>query len=90
MACRNEESLTNKFLFQVIFWGVREMKRAQLMNIKRPRADIDCCYPVVDLEGNAREFVSSPICKDASKNPNFDNPIVLFDVVSALYILGDG
>ena len=88
MKCTNKESLTYTFLFQVIFWGVREMKRAQLMTIKRPRTDIDCCYPVVDLEGKAREFVSSPICKDASKNPNFDNPIALFDVVSALLNFG--
>eukprot|EP00795_Rhopilema_esculentum_P007851 gene7851-13729_t len=69
-----------KHRVEVIFWGVREMKRAQLMSINRPRVDIDCCYPTKDKEGNEKTFMESTICKSASKNPNFDNPVVLFDV----------
>lgn len=73
-------------MFQVIFWGVREMKRAQFMSVNRPRVDIDCCYPVTPL-GDSKDktipFVESTICKNAKSNPNFHNPIALFDVVSS-------
>ena len=53
------------------------------MNINRPRVDIDCCYPVTDpFTSEEKPFVESPVCRNARINPNFDNPIVLFDVVS--------
>ncbi len=69
-----------------MFWGVREMKRAQLMNINRPQADIDCCYTVQLLDKSRLSCVKSTVCKDASKNPNFDNPIVVFDVVRIMQL----
>ena len=69
----------------MIFWGVREMKRAQLMSVNRPRVDIDCCYPVQEQGStDSRSIVESTICKNARVNPNFDHPISLFDVVSLI------
>lgn len=70
-----------KHRVEVICWGVREMKRAQLLSINRPRVDIDCCYPITQLGSmESKAFVESSICKNARVNPNFDDPIILFDV----------
>ena len=58
------------------------MKRAQLLSINRPRVDIDCCYRVTQFGSlESKAFVESAICKNARVNPNFDDPIILFDVV---------
>eukprot|EP00794_Sanderia_malayensis_P004875 gene4875-5514_t len=65
---------------RVLFWGVREMKRAQLMSINRPQVDIDCCYQATLLDGSQVSCVMSDPCKNTNRNPNFENSVQVFDV----------
>ena len=57
---------------EVLCWGVREMKRFQLLKVTSPLVELECGGIVIKSE---------PI-KDASKNPNFPKPVMSFDVVS--------
>ena len=59
---------------QVLCWGVRDMKRYQLLSVTSPLVEVECGGTVVRTQ---------PI-KDASKDPNFPDPIISFDVVSKL------
>ena len=56
---------------QVLFWGVREMKRVNLTTVDRPQVDADC----------AGHVAQSTVIVNAKKNPNFANPVAYFDVV---------
>ena len=56
---------------QVLFWGVREMKRINLTTVDRPQVDIDL----------AGHVIQSTVITNAKKNPNFQNPVIFFDVV---------
>ena len=56
---------------QVLCWGVRDMKKYQLLSVTSPLVEIECGGTVVRTQ---------PI-KDASKDPNFPDPIISFDVV---------
>ncbi len=56
----------------MLFWGVREMKRVQLLTVDSPRADIEIAGAVV----------SSKKIDNIDKNSNFDNPVTYIDVVS--------
>jgi len=58
-------------LIQVLFWGVRELKRIQLTSVDRPRIDIEC----------AGHVLASSVISNAKKNPNFLIPVKSFDVV---------
>jgi len=66
---------THRIIFviaiQVLCWGVRDMKRYQLLKVDSPLVEIECGGTVVRTQ---------PI-KDASKDPNFPDPIISFDVV---------
>jgi len=59
---------------QVLFWGLRELKRVQLMSVDRPRIDIEC----------AGHVLSSSAIQSFKKNPNFAIPVKYFDVVSII------
>lgn len=48
------------------------MKKYQLANVNSPSIHFEC-------GGNVRE---SAVLRNAKKNPNFDNPLLFFDVVS--------
>ena len=58
-------------MVQVLCWGVRDMKRFQLLKVDSPLVELECGGTVV----RTRHI------KNASKNPNFPEPIVTFDVV---------
>ena len=60
-------------LSQVLFWGIRELKRIQLTSIDRPRIDIEC----------AGHVLASSVIANAKKNPNFLVPVKSFEVVIA-------
>ena len=64
---------------QVLCWGVRDMKKYQLLSVTSPLVEIECGGTVVRTQ---------PI-RDASKDPNFPDPIISFDVVSKdeLYLI---
>ncbi len=59
------------WLLQVLFWGVRDIKRVQFTSVDKPRIDIEC----------AGNVLSSSIIQNAKKNPNFAIPVKSFDVV---------
>ncbi|XP_025096654.1 myoferlin-like isoform X4 [Pomacea canaliculata] len=56
---------------EVLCWGVRNMKKYQLANVNSPSIHFEC-------GGNVRE---SAVLRNAKKNPNFDNPLLFFDVM---------
>ena len=60
------------FIFQVLFWGVRDLKRVQLTTVDKPRIDIEC----------AGHVLQSAAILNCKKNPNFSVPVKYFDVVS--------
>lgn len=64
-------ALPSLFSLQVLFWGVREMKRINLTTVDRPQVDIDL----------AGHIIPSTVITNAKKNPNFQNPVSFFDLV---------
>ena len=63
--------ISTSYHLQVLFWGVREMKRVNLTTVDRPQVDADC----------AGHVAQSTVIVNAKKNPNFANPVAYFDVV---------
>ena len=63
------------FSSQVLCWGVRDMKRYQLLKVDSPLVELECGGTVLQ----------SKYIKDASRNPNFPEPIVTIDVVRTCY-----
>jgi len=59
--------------FQVLCWGVRDMKRYQLLKVTSPLVELECGGTVIQ---------SKPI-EDASKDSNFPHHIITMDVVSS-------
>ncbi|KAK3090409.1 hypothetical protein FSP39_011632 [Pinctada imbricata] len=62
--------ILSKHRIEVLFWGVRDLKRVQLTSVDRPRIDIEC----------AGHVLSSTVISNAKKNPNFNVPVKHFDV----------
>lgn len=58
---------------QVLFWGLRDLKRINLAQVDRPRVDIEC----------AGKGVQSVLIQNYKKNPNFSTLVKWFEVVSA-------
>jgi len=78
---------TMTYIVEVYFWGVREMKRVKYLHVIRPRVNLDCCYKVRAFDTktrkkcqNKQQSISSSICKNARFNPNFEDPVVVFEV----------
>ena len=65
-------SLFQLHSLQVLCWGVRDMKKYQLMAVNSP---------LVELECGGHIKCTDPI-KNAKENPNFPTPVVVMDVVS--------
>lgn len=51
----------SKHRIEVLFWGVRDLKKLQFTAVTRPRIDVEC----------AGHVISSTPLLDANKNPNF-------------------
>ena len=66
----------------MLFWGIRDLKKVQFMNCNRPQAELDCCYKVKKQTGEEENVVKSVVVKNAKRNPNFDDSVDIFDVVS--------
>lgn len=60
------------FRVEVLFWGVRELQRIQLMAVDRPKVTIEF----------GGEHVFSDTIQSAKLKPNFPNPIKYIDLVS--------
>ncbi|XP_055909489.1 otoferlin-like isoform X1 [Eupeodes corollae] len=50
-----------KFKLEVLFWGLRDLKRIHFMSVDKPRIDVEC----------SGKILSSNIIQNAKKNPNF-------------------
>nr|CAD7441046.1 unnamed protein product [Timema bartmani] len=58
------------YRMEVLFWGVRNMKKVQLRDVSRPNVSVEC----------SGYKVSSPIIEDAARNANFDPPVAFKDL----------
>ena len=77
LQCYVMPSSTQYYTFnvtQVLCWGVRDMKKLQLLPVDSPLVEVEC--------GGAKEC--SQHIKDTKKNPNFPQPVLHFDVVSII------
>ena len=69
--------LINTYVFQVLCWGVRNMKKYQLATVSSPCIEFEVGGHVIE----------STVIRNTSKNPNFDDPLFFFDVVSATMVV---
>ncbi|XP_076013626.1 otoferlin-like [Genypterus blacodes] len=60
----------SKYRIEVLFWGLRDLKRVNLAQVDRPRVDIEC----------AGKGVQSALIPNYRKNPNFSTLVKSFEV----------
>ncbi|XP_053624309.1 otoferlin-like isoform X2 [Plodia interpunctella] len=60
----------SKYRIEVLFWGLRDLKRVHLLTVDKPRVDIEC----------AGHILYSTVIQNARRNPNFNNPIKFVDL----------
>ncbi|KAM7078247.1 otoferlin isoform 2-T2 [Molossus nigricans] len=60
----------SKYRIEVLFWGLRDLKRVNLAQVDRPRVDIEC----------AGKGVQSSMIHNYKKNPNFNTLVKWFEV----------
>ncbi|XP_038616613.1 fer-1-like protein 6 [Tachyglossus aculeatus] len=66
----NIRPVLSNYRVEVLFWGVREMKKVQLLSVDRPQVLIEC----------AGKGVKSCVIQSYKNNPNFNVPADWFDV----------
>lgn len=59
-----------RYRIEVLFWGLRDLKRIHLLTVDKPRVDIEC----------AGHILYSSIIQNAKKNPNFSTPVKFLDL----------
>ncbi|XP_050085649.1 otoferlin-like isoform X2 [Anopheles aquasalis] len=59
-----------RFRIEVLFWGLRDLKRVHFMTVDKPRIDIEC----------SGKILSSSIIQNAKRNPNFAGMLKFFDL----------
>ncbi|XP_015590570.1 otoferlin [Cephus cinctus] len=60
----------SKYRIEVLFWGLRDLKRVHLLTVDKPRVDVEC----------AGHILYSSVISNAKKNPNFNTPIKFLEV----------
>ncbi|MCJ8736710.1 hypothetical protein PDJAM_G00015680 [Pangasius djambal] len=60
----------SKYRIEVLFWGLRDLKRVNLAQVDRPRVDIEC----------AGKGIQSALIPNYNKNPNFNTLVKWFEV----------
>uniref|UniRef100_A0A8C4HTY0 Otoferlin n=1 Tax=Dicentrarchus labrax TaxID=13489 RepID=A0A8C4HTY0_DICLA len=60
----------SKYRIEVLFWGLRDLKRVNLAQVDRPRVDIEC----------AGKGIQSALIPNYKKNPNFSTLVKWFEV----------
>ncbi|RWS24989.1 otoferlin-like protein, partial [Leptotrombidium deliense] len=60
----------SKYKMEVLFWGLRDLKKTQFSSIDRPKVEIDCC-------GNT---LSSTTIAHFKRHPNFSEPVASIDL----------
>uniref|UniRef100_A0A8B9EZX0 Fer-1 like family member 6 n=1 Tax=Amazona collaria TaxID=241587 RepID=A0A8B9EZX0_9PSIT len=66
----NIRPVLSKYRVEVLFWGVRELKKVQFLSIDRPQVLIEC----------AGKGVKSSVIQSYKKNPNFSGLADWFEV----------
>ncbi|XP_050748885.1 fer-1-like protein 6 [Gymnogyps californianus] len=66
----NIRPVLSKYRVEVLFWGVRELKKVQLLSVDRPQVLIEC----------AGKGVKSSVIQSYKKNPNFSSLADWFEV----------
>ncbi|XP_064096144.1 otoferlin-like isoform X4 [Macrobrachium nipponense] len=59
-----------KYRLEVLFWGLRDLKRIHLLTVDRPRVDVEV----------AGHIIQSAVITSARRNPNFINPVKYIDL----------
>ncbi|XP_031437276.1 otoferlin isoform X3 [Clupea harengus] len=62
--------ILSRYRIEVLFWGLRDLKRVNLAQVDRPRVDIEC----------AGKGVQSSLIQNYKKNPNFSTLVKWFEV----------
>ena len=73
-------SLSLSLVCQVLCWGVREMKRFQLLQVTSPLVELECGSHVARTK---KHITNTKV------NPNFPEPVVIMDCVSCFCKLGE-
>lgn len=60
----------SRYRIEVLFWGLRDLKRIHLLTVDKPRVDIEC----------AGHILNSSIIQNARKNPNFSTPVKFMEL----------
>ncbi|CAK1554752.1 unnamed protein product [Leptosia nina] len=60
----------SRYRIEILFWGLRNLKRVHLLSVDKPRVDIEC----------AGHIIYSSIIQNSKRNPNFSNPVKYIDV----------
>ncbi|KAI1885019.1 hypothetical protein AGOR_G00215870 [Albula goreensis] len=66
----NIRPVLSKYRLEVLFWGLRELKKVQLLSVDRPQVFIEC----------AGKGVRSSVIQSYKSNPNFTVLVDAFDV----------
>ncbi|KAJ8935193.1 hypothetical protein NQ314_012950, partial [Rhamnusium bicolor] len=59
-----------RYRIEVLFWGLRDLKRIHLLTVDKPRVDIEC----------SGHILYSSIIQNSKKNPNFSTPVKFLDL----------
>ncbi|XP_076068132.1 otoferlin-like isoform X2 [Oratosquilla oratoria] len=59
-----------RYRLEVLFWGLRDLKRIHLLTVDRPRVDVEI----------AGHIVQSAVITSARRNPNFNSPVKYIDL----------
>lgn len=59
------------YRLEVIFWGVRDMRKIKYVPVRRPRIILEC----------AGVHVKSEVMKNARKFSNFEEPHIMIELV---------
>lgn len=59
-----------RYRIEILFWGLRDLKRVHLLKVDKPRVDIEC----------AGHILYSSIIQNAKRNPNFSTPVKFLDL----------
>ena len=77
-----------KYRFEVLFWGLRDLKKFQFLPVNHPRVDIECGGHViqvrVDIDTSSLSTIrihnKSSMIMNAKKNPNFPQMVKYLDL----------
>ena len=60
----------SKYRIEVLFWGLRDLKRIHLLSVDKPRVDVEC----------AGHILHSSVILNTKKNPNFSTLVKIMDL----------